>query len=89
MKKHCSRQVDVEGVERLKENGYNPIRLFGTWYLVRNKSKNNTKVSFYKIKNYKKVCKHEWELIKLAYRCGPYGCTGIRVFRCKNCGKEK
>lgn len=38
-------------VKRLKDYGYNPIHLFGTWYLVRHKSKNYTKISYYKLKN--------------------------------------
>ena len=42
-------------VKRFKDNGYNPIHLFGTWYLVRHKSKNYTKISYYRPFN---VAKH-------------------------------
>lgn len=42
-------------VKRFKDNGYNPIYLFGTWYLVRHKSKNYTKISYYRPFN---VAKH-------------------------------
>lgn len=38
-------------VKRFKDNGYNPIHLFGTWYLVRHKSMNYTKFSYYKLFN--------------------------------------
>ncbi len=33
---------------RFKNNGYNPIHLFGSWCLVRHKSKNYTKFSYYR-----------------------------------------
>lgn len=38
-------------VERYNKNGYKTIHLFGNWYFVRNKSKNYTKISYYKLKN--------------------------------------
>lgn len=38
-------------VKRFKDNGYNPIHLFGNWYLVRHKSMNYTKFSYYKLFN--------------------------------------
>ena len=41
-------------VKRLKDYGFNPIHLFGTWYLVRHQSKDYTKISYYKIKNLSK-----------------------------------
>lgn len=34
-------------VKRFEDGGYNPIHLFGSWYLVRHKSKRYCKVSFY------------------------------------------
>lgn len=34
-------------VKRFKDFGYNPIHLFGSWYLIRHKSRNYCKVSFY------------------------------------------
>ena len=48
----AKKRIDTEGVKRLRENGYNPIHLFGTLHLVRNKSKNCTKISIYKLKRY-------------------------------------
>lgn len=36
-------------INRLKENGYNPIHLFKNFYLVRNYSKKYKKYSFYGI----------------------------------------
>jgi hypothetical protein len=38
-------------VKRFKDNGYNPIHIFGDWFLVRHKSKNYTKISYYKLFN--------------------------------------
>ena len=53
MKKQC-KQVDVESVKRLKENGYNPIHIFGALYLVRHTSKNYSRVSYYRPRRYTK-----------------------------------
>lgn len=50
MKKHCRRQVNAEAVKRLKDNGYNPIHIFGTLYLVRHTSKNYSRVSCYRFR---------------------------------------
>jgi len=36
-------------IERLKEHGYNPIHLFGNWYLVRRKSIHYRAFSTYKL----------------------------------------
>lgn len=48
-------QYVAKCVKRFKDNGYNPIHIFGTWYWVRHKSKNYTKISYYKPFN---VAKH-------------------------------
>lgn len=37
-----------ERVKRLKDCGFNPIHLFGCWYLCRNKSSMYKKYSFYR-----------------------------------------
>lgn len=50
--KRQRKQVDVEGVKRLKENGYNPIHIFGSLYLVRHTSKNYSRLSYYRPKRY-------------------------------------
>lgn len=52
MMNKAKKQIDTEGVKRLRESGYNPIHLFGTLHLVRNKSKNYTKIPIYILKRY-------------------------------------
>lgn len=54
-KQKTKKQYVTYQVKRFKDNGYNPIHIFGTWYWVRHKSKNYTKISYYKPFN---VAKH-------------------------------
>ena len=41
-----------ENIQRFADNGYNPIHLFGNWYLIRHKSKNYCKISYYKLRKF-------------------------------------
>lgn len=47
-------QFITRQIQRFKEHGYNPMHLWGNWYLIRNYSKKDTKFSRYILFNMKK-----------------------------------